>query len=141
LGSSYQAKLGGKMKLSRISFLLLLLFLLVPSESFAQNLANKSWNTFWQSFQTAVKNRNKATLKSMMSKESFVADGGLMSSSSERNSFINGIGSKEWKMMDAAIKKGIKVMDNTGKATKGELLIFRFENGKWYWSESWFYGD
>lgn len=128
------------MNLSRNFFFILMISLFVPTVNHAQSIGNAGWNTFWRSFQTAVKNRNKSALRAMLSKESFVAAGGFISDS-ERDSFFSEIRRKEWAMMDAAIKKGIKRTDDTTKSTRGGLLIFRLENGKWYWSEVWFSGD
>jgi hypothetical protein len=60
------------MNLSKTCVLLLILFLLVPTSSFAQGsrsasiAANKSWPQFWVRFNRAIKNRDRVTLRRMM---------------------------------------------------------------------------
>lgn len=63
------------MKISRIFFLLLLLFLFIPSLAVAQTsrsvtaAANKSWTKFFTKFRAAVIKRDRAALKKMISSE------------------------------------------------------------------------
>lgn len=102
---------------------------------------SQDWDSFWNAFSTAARNRNRRKLETLMS-NSFVAGGGLLSSSSERISFLNGLSRREWRRLDVAIRQGT-VFDSgcDCRMTKGLRLEFRREGGRWVWSEAWFSGD
>jgi len=121
------------MKLYRISFLFLLLFLFIPSLSFAQNAANKSWNPFWTQFKSAVKTKDKAVIRRAMSSESdFITTGGIAS----RNDFMKMFNDKSyWKDLQESVDSGVKsyVSENgrPARKTKNNYLIFQYIGGKW----------
>jgi hypothetical protein len=124
------------MKLSRIFFLLLLLFLFVPSASFAQSkrtteTANKTWDAFWSKFSTAVKNKNKATIKSLASSRFTWHDADDTVSAWLKNLDS----SKLWYLVQNSVKKGTMTYDSGEKkpwqVTRDNHLLFVFENGSW----------
>ena len=120
------------MKLSRISFLFLLLFLFVPSISFAQNQAG--WNTFWKQFSSAVKSKNKAAVKRLMVSESNFLDGG---GGETRNEWLNRIAKCCWSDMQRSVAGGTVSYSESGfkgRITKDQTLLFQYTGGKWYFA-------
>lgn len=121
------------MKLSRISFLFLLLFLFVPSVNYAQSAASKSWNSFWTQFSAAVKNKDKVAVKRLMSSESdFLTHGGIGS----RNDYLNLFKAKGyWQDVQKSAAKGTMSYDlerqRPARITKDKYLIFEYIGGKW----------
>lgn len=124
------------MKISRISFLFLLLFLIVPSASFAQSkrtteTANKTWEAFWNKFSAAVKNKNKPTIKSLASSRFTWHDADDTVSAWLKNLDS----SKLWYLVQNSVKKGTTPYDSGEKkpwrVTRDNHLLFVFENGSW----------
>lgn len=121
------------MKISRISFLFLLLFLFVPSAIYAQSAASKSWNPFWTQFKSAVKNKDKVAIKRLMSSESdFITVGGIAS----RNDFMKMLNDKSyWKDLQDSIDEGIASYTSEkgrpARRTKNKYLSFEYIGGKW----------
>lgn len=120
------------MKLSRISFLFLLLFLLVPSVSYAQSSASKSWNAFWTQFSSAVKSKNKAAVKRLMVSENSFMDGGGGETRDEWLARIHR--EKLWNLLQKSVAKGTVAYNEgsfNGRITKDRHLIFQYTGGKW----------
>lgn len=117
------------MKLNRITFLFLLLFLFVPSVALAQSAANKSWQPFWTKFSAAVTKKNRVALKGMISNQ-FECGGGFCSP----NEWIQTIDkSKKWQRTQRSIKSGAKSNGKNRRITNDDYLYFEFENGRWLW--------
>ena len=120
------------MKLSRISFLFLLLFLFVPSLSYAQSAAEKSWKPFWTQFSAAVKSKNKAAVKRLMSSENDFFSGGGGETRDEWLKMLDE--SKLWGLVQKSVTKGVVAYNEdgrTGRITKDRHLIFQYIGGKW----------
>lgn len=120
------------MKLSRISLLLLLIFLLVPSVSYAQSSASKSWNAFWTKFSAAVKRKNKVAVKRLMSSESEFFSGGGSENRSEWLQMIDD--RRAWSDLQKSVASGTVAYNEggrTGRITKDRVLIFQYFGGKW----------
>ncbi len=120
------------MKLSRISFLFLLLFLFVPSVSFAQSAAEKSWKPFWTQFTAAVKSKSKPAVKRLMSSENDFFSGG---GGESRNEWLKMLDeSKLWGEVQRSVAKGVVAYNEdgkTGRITKDRNLIFQYIGSKW----------
>lgn len=122
------------MKISRISFLFLLVFLLVPSMSYAQSAANKSWKPFWTQFTVAVKSKNKAAVKRLMS-SNFIDDLSGTSTGDEWLKMLDD--NKLWGWIQKSVAKGTVARvvynedDKPGRTTKDGLLNFQYIGGKW----------
>jgi len=138
------------MKLFRISFLLLLLILFIPSFTIAQTsgsasaAANKSWSKFFTEFRAAVTKRDRSALKKMTSSAFDWTAGELGISPDDVLRNLD-----KYKMWNALQKT---LVINHFKATtygsrparynsgKGENCFFVFEaDGKWRWQG--FLGD
>lgn len=124
------------MKLSRIAFLFLLLFLFVPSISSAQSAADKAWQPFWAKFSTAVKKQDLAALKKLVSSDNFQAGG----SNETGNEWIKIMEKRNvWKKYQAAVVSGTKTDQCSEPAcritkNKKQPLLFAFINGQWRWT-------
>jgi hypothetical protein len=127
------------MKLSRICFLLLLLFLLVPSVSYAQTkTANKSWNAFWTKFSAAVNKKNHIVLKSLMASEKDFFSGGNQTP----DEWLQGL--KDEKNYCSILQKSVRLGTEPDKrpgvptcVTKDEKFGFRFIGGRWRFMGPW----
>ena len=131
------------MKLSRISFLFLLLFLFVPSVSFAQSAAEKSWKPFWTQFNAAVKSKNKAAIKRLMSSEKDFRCG---LDDTTRDEWLKGLDDNKWLgEVQRSVVKSTKPYDNgtrrPARITKDEWLIFEYIGGKWRFVGEEFLGE
>lgn len=118
------------MKLTRISFLFLLLFLFVPSLA-AQSSAGKSWNMFWTQFSSAVKSKNKAAVKRLMVSESNFLDGG---GGETRDEWLSRIAKCCWREVQKSVAGGTVPYnegDFQGRITKDRTLIFQYTGNKW----------
>jgi hypothetical protein len=119
------------MKISRISFLFLLLFLFVHSGSFAQSAAEKSWKPFWAQFTAAVRSKNKAAVKKLMASESEFSVPGTTG----RDDFLAMLDdSNMWKDVQKSVAKGVIAYNKggrIGRITKDRNLIFQYIGGKW----------
>lgn len=120
------------MKLSRISFSFLLVFLLVPAVSSAQGSTNKSWDTFWAQFSSAVKSKNKAAVKRLMVAENGFMDGG---GGETRDQWLARIDKERlWNVLQMSVAKGTAPYNEgqfAGRITKDRHLIFQYTGGKW----------
>ncbi len=115
------------MKKTRILFLAFCL--LIPASAFAQtSTANKSWNSFWTKFSTAVNQKNRVGLKSLMASErDFFSGGG----GETRNEWLASV---SWTELKKSVRRGVKVDNSDGKPgrlTKDNHLVFGFLGGKW----------
>ncbi len=124
------------MKLSRISFLFLLLFLFVPSVASAQSAASKSWQPFWTKFSAAVKNKNFTALNALTLKP-FSSGGGVADTLTE---FFQG--DKEWKneiwnSLAQSVKSGTKAYEKIdgkqSRVTSNNYAIFVYTKNGWRW--------
>jgi hypothetical protein len=120
------------MKLSRISLLVLLLFLLVPSVASAQSAAEKSWKPFWTRFSSAVKSRDKVAVKRLMSSEKDFFSGG---GGDTRDQWLQMLDdSKLWGEVQRSTAKGVVAANVAGRIeriTKDRNLIFQYIGGRW----------
>lgn len=119
------------MKLNRISFLFLLLFLFVPSFASAQSAAEKSWKPFWTQFTAAVKSKDKAGVKRLMSSEKdwFSVGGG-----ETRDEWLKMLDDGFWGEVQKSVAKGVVAYNEggrTGRITKDRQLVFQYIGGKW----------
>ena len=124
-----QTQLEGKMKLPRISFLFLLLFLFVPSVSYAQSTADKAWKPFWTKFSAAIAKKNRAVLKGMMKNPFLCGDG--VCTPNEALQDIDKL--KKWRSIQKSVTSGTKSWEKYSRDTTDGYLSFRFENGRWLW--------
>jgi hypothetical protein len=133
------------MKLSRISFLILLLFLCVPSMSYAQSAAEKSWQPFWTKFSSAVKNKNFNALDALTLKPFHTSDETwdsleqFFGSDKESRNY-------SWKQLAESVKSGTKKMGmidlagtgrsadkRLGRVTNNDYAIFVYTKNGWRW--------
>ncbi len=119
------------MKLSRISFLITLLVLLIPSIGYAQSAANKSWPSFWTKFSSAVRAKNREAVKNLMASESeFSASG-----STGRDDWLDFLHDNNgWISVQRSVAKGVRPFSGTGipsRITRDSNLIFQYIHGKW----------
>jgi hypothetical protein len=127
-----------QMKIPRIYILILLLFLFVPSVSFAQTKqtiesANKTWNTFWTKFSKAVKNKNRVAIKTMASKN---FEGGTEDVATWLKRLDK---EKLWYLVQNSVNKGVTSfisIENKRPArytldSQGYELYFEYEKNGW----------
>lgn len=127
--------LSNRKKIFIIGGLILTLIFLSANISFAQSLnsqkaANKSWNTFWTKFNTAVKTKNSKVIISLTSKK-FFSPGGETINQLLNQSFM-------WKLLKDSVRIGTKshTCRNlpcriTRNAVVESSLLFVFENNRW----------
>lgn len=123
-----------------IATLLVLFFLATPDNIRAQQrsrsdivAANRKWKPFWAQFATAVRSRNKASVRQLMVAEkefSYDEEGGT------RNQWLRLLDRhKLWGDVQKSVAKGTKLYDTGEKIpwriTKDNSLLFVFEKGKW----------
>ena len=118
------------MKLSRISFLFLLLFLFVPSIALAQSAAEKKWKPFWAQFTAAVKSKNKAAVKRLMVSENNFSDGG---GGETRDEWLARIDKERlWSLLQKSVAKGVMAHEGDDwKITRDRHLLFQYTGGRW----------
>jgi hypothetical protein len=116
--------------MKRLRILFFAFFLLIPAfQAQAQNAAaDKSWNSFWTKFSTAVKQKNRVALKSLMvSEREFYPGGG----GGTRDEWLNLV---SWSELQKSVRSGIKA-DRTygkpGRTTRDNWLIFAYTGGRW----------
>lgn len=123
---------GGIMKLTRISFLFLLVSLCVPYVASAQSSATKSWSAFWAQFSSAVRTKNRALVKNLMAYESEFSPGG---GNTGRDDWLDMLGdSNMWKDVQRSVAKGVVNYSNGGKPgriMRDRNLIFQYLHAKW----------
>ena len=122
------------------------LLLWVSSASFAQTsrampaAANRSWQSFWQQFITAVNKKDRVALLKMMPQDFF--DGGGGSTASEWLQYIDkNEGNGSWKDLKNSFAKGTVVnrkWSNKGtptRVTRDNAYYFEFRKDKrWYFA-------
>ena len=121
------------MKIART--LSIVLLLLAPSAAFAQTnaAANRSWPGFWRQFTAAVKNKNRAAIKRLMSSEAdFISVGGIAS----RNDFLRMFNDKSyWRDVQDSVDKGtVSYTSEKGRSarrTRDRYLTFEYIGGRW----------
>jgi hypothetical protein len=122
------------MKQSRITFLFMLLLLFVPSVSYGRTAGEGSWGTFWAQFTTAIKSRNKASIKRLMVPEKNFLDGG---SGYSRDTWLDSLTNNLWHDLQRSIAAGTvpyKEINFRGRVTKDRTLIFQNIGGRWYFA-------
>ncbi|HQU84319.1 MAG TPA: hypothetical protein PKY59_14375 [Pyrinomonadaceae bacterium] len=125
------------MKLTRVYFLSLLLFLLVPSASYAQTAADKAWKPFWTKFSAAVNNKNFNALNALTLKP-FDSGGGAEDTLAE---FFQG--DKKWKneiwrSLSEAVKSGTspteKINGKPARTSNNNYTLFVYTKNGWrFW--------
>jgi hypothetical protein len=119
------------MKILQFTFLFILLLLFVPSFASAQSAADKSWKPFWTQFSVAVKSKNKAAVKRLMSSEKDFFSGG---GGETRDEWLKELDQGFWGGIQKSVAKGVKNYSEGGRAgriTKDRYLIFQYIGGKW----------
>ncbi len=115
--------------MKNIRILILAFCLLIPASAFAQtSTANRSWNSFWTKFSTAVKKRDRVAVKGLMASERNFFSGGGGETRSEW------LASVSWTELQKSVRLGTKVDNYDGKPgriTKDNHLVFAFSGGKW----------
>ncbi|HZE71293.1 MAG TPA: hypothetical protein VE135_17425 [Pyrinomonadaceae bacterium] len=149
------------MKLSRSA--LVLIVLLVLHAAFAQRnvSAERAWKPFFSAFRTAVKKRDRASLKQMMVPDFYFSagggdDSGDGDSRDEAFQFFSEPYTHGWKAFDKALAQGsvpiaswwdhgakreyasrisppaANIRTNIDRARVAWLAIFEFRDGRWY---------
>lgn len=121
------------MKLTRISFLFLLVFLFVPSVASAQKAGEKSWKPFWAKFTAAVKSKNHAAIK-RLAQNKFGEPSGMTISQ-----WLKMLDKEKlWSSVQASVNRGTRITGYTSKttsrATPDSHLLFVYENGSWHFA-------
>lgn len=130
------------MKLSKTLVLLLILFLLVPTLSFAQSsrsasiAANKSWHQFRVRFNRAIKKRDRVSLRRMMA-DDFSDHGG----GSPADYYVGMVFSKEMRLdYQRSLSSGTEPLEygeQPARITRRKehpQLIFEFgKDRRWRW--------
>ena len=116
--------------MKHLRILIFTFFLLIPAfQAQAQTpAADKSWNSFWTKFSSAVKQKNRAALKSLMASEKEFYPGG---GGGTRDEYLDLV---SWRELQQSVRTGIKA-DRTygkpGRTTRDNYLIFAFTGGRW----------
>lgn len=121
--------------------IILLLFLLIPSLTFAQSratqaAANKSWPTFWKKFSAAVNKKNRVALKRMMATP--FETSGLEDTPAKWVKFMDE--NNLWRETQQSVATGTRPFEEYGRdigkpsrVTNRRHLIFVYSNGRWLW--------
>ena len=120
------------MKSFRIRLLFLLVLMVVPPVAFSQSAAEKSWRPFWTQFSAAVRAKNKAAVKRLMSSErDFFSGGG----GETRDQWLQMLDdNKLWGLVQKSVAKGVIPYNESGRIgriTKDRHLIFQYIGGRW----------
>jgi hypothetical protein len=111
----------------------LLIIAVVSISGFAQtSAADKSWNAFWAKFSTAVKTKNRSTIKAMTAKD--FSDGGGGDTVAEWMKYTLDK-NNSWGDFQNSVKKGTKTY-NSGdgkpwRITKDNQFLFVYKNNRW----------
>lgn len=125
------------MQFTRRFFLLILVFLFVPGTGFAQsavtqNAAQKSWNTFWNQFTSAVNRKSKAAVKALMASESDFFSGG---GGETRDEWLQMVHEQQWwGRLQKSVRAGTKISNwggKPGRVTNDNHLTFTYLRGRW----------
>jgi len=116
-----------------LSFTFLVVVMLIPASAFAQkSAADKSWNTFWTQFTSAVNKKSKPAVKRLMASEKDFSSGGGME---DRDGWLQLVDKQRWwDDLQRDVKSGTKSYDYDGKpgrVTRNNTLIFAFIGGRW----------
>ena len=122
-----------------LASLMAVLLLAAPTEIQAQQIsrsatdaANKSWRPFWTQFSSAVRNKNKAAMKRLMSSEKDFFSGG---GGETRDEWLKMLDDRKiWGLGQKSVAKGVVPFNEGGKIgriTKDRHLIFRYIGGRW----------
>lgn len=117
----------------KLRSIILLVFLFVPTINYANVSTSKNWQTFWRQFSVAVKNKNKAAVKRLMSSErEFFSGGG----GETRDEWLQMIDDRNlWCLLQRSVAKGTKRYNNgrkrAARITRDNHLIFEFINKNW----------
>jgi hypothetical protein len=120
------------MKNRKTLFVALSFLLLIPSLNHAQTAANKSWNTFWAQFSSAVAKKSKAGLKKLMASENDFFSGGGGESRDEWLQMVDR--ERWWDSLQKSVRSGTKVENSPGRpgrVTRDNGLVFGFIGGRW----------
>ncbi|MBX7173586.1 MAG: hypothetical protein K1X72_21640 [Pyrinomonadaceae bacterium] len=115
-------------------YLYLVLFLSIPTFTQAQSsatkqTANKSWNSFWTKFKTAVNTKDRKSLILLTSKRFFSPSGETIGELLNKN---------DWRWLKNSVKNGTKphkcqklICRRTRNSIVESSLVFVFENNRW----------
>ena len=112
----------------------LMLFLFIPSLTFAQNSrstraqADKAWPIFWSQFSTAIKRKDRVALKRLMASESEFFSGG---GGETRDEWITMTGWKKLQTIPAIGTMPYNELQNPARITKDRGLVFEYIRGRW----------
>jgi hypothetical protein len=118
----------------RIIFLLLTAWLVFPVLTYAQvsRAADKSWDSFWKSFSTAVNRKNRAALKALMASEKDFSSGG---GAGGRAGWLNDVERQNWwNLLQKSVRTGTKVYSESrqpARVTRDNQLVFKYIGGRW----------
>lgn len=131
------------MKLSRISLLCLLLFLLVPSASYAQSVSDKIWQSYWTKFSAATKNKDLKALKVLSIQKPFSSGGGIEDTFDEFWQGNKETRNKTWKYLTKSVNSGTKIYSNklddlirrykSVRVTNDDIFVFVYTKNGWRW--------
>jgi hypothetical protein len=123
------------MKTARILSVALLLLIPsvgIPQSRTATGAANRSWQSFWRQFSTAVNKKDRAALRRMMSSDFY--SGGGEATAAEWIRYMDE--HKLWRQHQQSVALGTKpykMEGNPGRVTRNDHLIFEFKGGRWRW--------
>lgn len=128
--------------MSKPCILLLMVFLLLPTPSLAQNsraasvAANKSWRPFWVRFNQAVKNNDRVALRRMIS-DDFDDNGGGGSADEYVVQILSKETKSEYQKSLVSGTKTFKFGEQSSRITRRNehpQLIFEFgKDRRWRW--------
>lgn len=123
-------KIGKKMLILGGLILMIVLSDVISAQQLQQNDANKSWNTFWAKFNTAVKTKNRKSVIALTSKKFFSPSGETISQLLNQRDM--------WQLLRNSIKTGTKphtCRKLPCRITRNQIvessLLFVFENNRW----------
>jgi hypothetical protein len=111
----------------------LALVLLAPAAASAQTAADRSWPGFWRQFTSAVRGKNRAAIRRLMSSEAdFITTGGI----GNRNDFLKMFDDKSYwgdvrRSADQGVVSFVSEKGRPGRRTRDKYLTFEFIGGRW----------